>query len=647
MINKLSSIKDPFQEIRLFNRRLLIVAFGIIILMAILVARLVWLQIMQHHAYVTLSNQNQFNLIPLEPNRGLIFDRNGVLLAENTPAFSLQLIPDHVSRINNTLNELKKIINISNEDLQQFRKQLKQRRKSEPVAIKLNLTEEEVATFYVNQYRFPGVFINADLVRHYPLGPAFVHVLGYVGRINEKELDEVDPDNYRATNYIGKVGIEKFYEGTLHGNVGYQQVEMDASGRTIRIIKRALPTPGSNLYLTIDSGLQTAAEIALGSQRGAVVAIDPNNGQVLALVSNPSYDPNLFVRGISNKDFQTLRESPDQPLYNRAVRGQYPPGSTIKPFIAIAGLESGVVTPTFSIYDPGYFYLPNSSHEYHDWSWKKTHAGHGNVNLSRALMVSCDIYFFTLGNRLGIDLMHEWLSEFGFGKLTGIDMGEELPGIAPSPEWKKQAKGLSWYPGDTIISSIGQGFNLATPLQLANAVAAIATRGQPYKPTLLLKEQDSHGKIILNPAKPLSKINVSDATWEVVQKGMYRVVNEGGGTAYPYAHKEESMTYDMAGKTGTAQVFGLKRDEKYDKNKLPEKLRDHSLFIAYAPYDHPTIAIAIFIENTTEHAAGLSRKVLDYYFLHKMPLPPEVQPTTVAAKPVVEHSEESEENDDG
>src|SRR3990167_2781148 len=462
-------IKNPAQEIQLITRRSLVACVVMGILLLSLIFRLGYLQIYKHPLYTTLSKKNWLDLVPLEPTRGLVFDRNGILLAENISVFSLDLTPYQVNNISNTIAELKKIILLTDTDILQFQKQVKQHRRVDKIPLKLRLTDEEVARFSENQYRFPGLTIQARLMRHYPLGESFSHVLGYVGRINTQELNEIDPINYSASHYIGKTGIEKYYEDELHGNVGYEEVENDASGKSIRILKQVKAIAGKNLYLTIDSRLQTFTEQALKGHRGSVVIIQPASGQVLAMVSEPSYDPNLFVSGISQKDFQALQQADDRPLYNRALRGLYPLASTIKPFISLEGLDSNIITATTTIYDPGWFKLKNSTHLFHDW---RPH-GHGTVNVSKAIANSCDTYFYYLATKLGIRRIDSILKRFGFGDASGIDMDDELEGLIASPEWKRRVKGVGWYEGDTVISIIGQGYMQTTPLQLAAAVATL------------------------------------------------------------------------------------------------------------------------------------------------------------------------------
>jgi penicillin-binding protein 2 len=595
-------IKDKQQELKIFNRHIIVAGILCVVLTLALIARLVYLQVYLHTRYVTLSYQNQVSIIPIEPNRGLIFDRHGVLLAENIPIFNLEMLPEQVPDIKSSLSELKKIIPVNDEDII---KQLKTHRRTEPVTLLSRLNEQQVAEFMVNQYHFPGISVNAQLLRYYPLGSSLVHVLGYVGRINEKELNQVNAVNYSATNFIGKVGIEKYYEDMLHGTVGYQEVEADANGHIVRVLNHVPPVPGQNLVLSIDSRLQMLAGQALNNVSGAIVAIEPSTGAVLALVSNPGYDPNLFVQGISTKDFQALHDSSKQPLYNRTIRGQYPLGSTIKPFLGLLGLESGVITPQYSLLDPGWYKLQTSSHLYRDWR----RDGHGWVNITSAIMQSCDTYFYQLAFKLGIDRIDDILTQFNFGKLTGIDMSEELPGLVPSPAWKRRTHGSSWFPGDTLISGIGQGFMLTTPLQLAVATSILANHGQGYQPSLLLYSQTYQGKRHPHIPVPLPTINMQPNTWQVILNAMQEVVKNPQGTGHRLG---KDLTYTMAAKTGTVQVFSLKENQKDISDTLPEQLRDHSLFIAFAPADNPRIAVAVVAEHSTA-AGAIARKVIDYY----------------------------------
>lgn len=604
------AIKNHLEEIQLISRRCITAGIIMLILIVLLITRLAYLQLFHHALYTTLSQKNWLDLIPLEPTRGLIYDRNGLLLAENIPVYSLNVIPYKINNFPNMLAEIAKIVPLSDDDIAQFQKQLKQHRRFDEITLKLKLTEEEVALFSENLYRFPGAFIKAGLLRHYPYDQHFSHILGYVGRINTSELNDIDVTNYSASNYIGKLGIEKFYEDELHGTVGYEQAETDASGASVRIIKQIKPVPGKNLYLTIDSKLQMAAVDALAGHKGAIVAIQPSTGQILALVSEPNYDPNLFVSGISSKDFQALQQSPDKPLYNRALRGLYPFASTIKPFIALEGLDSGVTSLDFTIYDPGWYKLPTSEHIFHDWQRR----GHGTVNLSRAIISSCDTYFFELARKLGIQRINQILEKFGFGNYTGVDIGEELPGLVASPAWKRKLKGAPWYEGDTINSGIGQGYMQVTPLQLATGVATIANRGQRFTPHLLLADQIPGQVMETQDPQPLEPVKLrNDSIWDTIIQAMQGVIISPYGTGY---HFGKIGPYTVAAKTGTAQVYTIRsRDENNNiQDKVPEHLRDHSLFIAFAPVEQPKIAIAVIVENSSL-AASVARKILDFYLL--------------------------------
>lgn len=622
-------IKNHLQEIQLVNNRALTALFIMIVLISLLITRLGYLQLDKHELYTTLSKKNSLDLVPAEPTRGLIYDRNGVLLAENIPVFSLDLIPDKIDNMPHTLSQIAKIIPLTDTEIAQFQKQLRQHRRFDEIPLKLRLSDEEVAKISESQYRFPGVLVKARLMRHYPQNGSFVHVLGYVGRINTQELDEIDTTNYSASNYMGKLGIEKYYEEELHGTVGYNQVENDASGEPVRVLNQIKPVPGENIYLTIDSKLQFAVEQALDGHRGAVVAIQPSTGQVLAMVSIPNYDPNLFVTGVSQQDFKALQQAPDRPLYNRALRGLYPFASTIKPFVALQGLNTGVTDQHRTIFDPGWYQLKNSEHVFHDWK----HRGHGTVNLTKAIMSSCDTYFYDLAFRLGILRIDDILNQFGFGQLSGIDLDEELPGNVPTPAWKRQVKGAQWYQGDTINSGIGQGFMQVTPLQLAVGVATIANHGQHFTPYLLLGEQQNGKRYVPQLPTPQNRIKLVDENyWNIVINAMQLAISAPEGTGHRFG---KNFPYTVAAKTGTAQVYGKKhRPNETDlenQDYLPENLRDHSLIIAFAPVDNPKIALAVIAENSVL-ASSIARKILDYY-LAGIPVipPPPPPPAPIAA----------------
>ena len=606
------SYQDAQYLKRLFRRRLWAIGVGVLVLSGILFLRLLYLQVWQHGYYSTLSRSNSISLLPIAPMRGLIYDRHGVILAENIPTYSLEITPDQVPDLDATVQQLSQILDISATEQDAFYKELPRKHDYDSIPLKVNLSEMDVAKFAVDQYRFPGVQVQADLIRHYPYGGDFVSALGYIGRINENDLTTVDNSNYAATNYIGKVGIEKYFETQLHGITGYRQVETDASGRAVRILKDVPAVAGNDIYLTIDSGVQETAMKAFQNARGALVAIQPSTGQVLALVSSPSYDPNPFVTGISTQDYQTLQKSPDQPLFNRAIRGQFPFASTIKVFFALELLEGGFTTPKEQIYDPGYFQINGEGHTFHD-----EHA-HGFVSLQRAIEVSCDTYFYMMSLRMGIDKIDEILTRFGFGQYTHIQMGEELPGLVASPEWKERVRKEKWYAGDTVNSSIGQGSMLTTPLQLASAVATIANRGIRYQPNLVLRQVTPSNQVLRSTPIMLSNVQLKPSTWDNVIAGMTLVVSGSEGTAWRFGH---DAPYSVAAKTGTGQVYSL-NGKKYVLANVPMHLRDNSMFIAFAPVDHPKIAVAVSMQNQPL-APAIARTVIDYYLLqqHHLQLP--------------------------
>lgn len=600
-------IKNHQQEVQLIGRRVMFALVAVFGLIALLITRLAYLQIYKHDTYITQSTNNRLDYIPIEPTRGLIFDRNGVMLAENIPVFSLDVMPYKVHDFTSMLVGLKKIVSLTPNDINQFLKQIKQHRRFDEIPLKLRLTEKEAAMFAENQYRFPGVIIKARLMRLYPHGESFSHVLGYVGRINAQELNEIDQTNYSASHYIGKLGIEKYYEEELHGIVGYEEVETDATGKPIQTYQEIKAIPGKNIYLTIDSRLQLAVEKALKGHRGAVIAIEPGTGQVLAMVSAPSYDPNIFVSGISQKDYETLQQSADRPLYNRALRGLYMPASTIKPYLALGVLDDGIATPEFSLFDPGWFQIRANSHLFHDWR----RLGHGTVNLSKAIITSCDVYFYDLANKMGIHRMNEILKQFGFGEYTGIDLDDELAGVLATPEWKMKAKGIHWYEGDTIFSGIGHGYLQTTILQLASATATLANRGIRLMPYLMLAEQTPGKPIEYEDPVPLDPVIAHDSHyWDIIITAMANSVNLPQGTAF---HFGRHPNYTIAAKTGTAQLSKRRNPDEEDKQEdLPEKLRDHHLFIAFAPIDKPKLALAVVTENSNT-AIDTARQIFDFY----------------------------------
>lgn len=609
-----SIFKDHSGERELFAGRALVAGILVLASMVLVAGRLANLQVESHEHFSTLSQDNRVRLEPLPPTRGLVYDANGVLLADNYPSYSLEIILEKVRDLDATIAELKSLLDVEESDLKRFERMRNQRRRFEGVPIRTNLSQEEVARVAVNSHRFPGVEIRAQLLRSYPLGKDTADVLGYVGRINEAELKRIDASDYAGTDYIGKVGVEKAYEDLLHGSVGHQQVEVNARGRVLRVLESRSPESGKDLKLFLDMRLQKDAAAALGERRGAVVAIDPRTGGVLALVSRPTFDPNLFVEGIGSADYKALRDSPDKPLFNRAIRGQYPPGSTIKPFIGLGGLETGTVTSTDTKWCPGFYQLPGHSHKYRDWKrW-----GHGRVNLQKAIVQSCDVYFYRLAHDMGVDRLQGFLSGFGFGERTGIDVAGELGGLLPSREWKRRTRNQPWFPGETLIMGIGQGSFLATPVQLAAATAALAARGRFVQPRVArATAAPGSGAEREIPAVvrqlPLSPRNLDD-----VIQSMSKVVESDRGTA----KRIRTDAYHIAGKTGTAQVFTVGQRERYRESEVAERMRDHALFVAFAPVEDPRIAVAVIVENGGHGgsvAAPVARQVMDAYLLRGMP----------------------------
>lgn len=603
-------IKDHERDARLVRKRVVVGAVAIVLLVCVLIARLYFLQVIQYEYHSTLSENNRVHVQPIPPTRGLIFDRNGVIIADNRPSFSLTMTRERAgAEWRGLLDVIVEVLELSPDDRKLFEKRMRQgRRPFEPVPILFELSEEQIARIAVNQFRLPGVEVVAQLVRHYPLGEHFAHSVGYVGRINEAELKVLDPINYSGTHHIGKTGIERFYEAELHGQVGYEEVETNARGRVSRVLKRTDPLPGKDIRLTLDVQLQKAAEAALAGRRGAVVALDPNNGDVLAMVSQPSFNPNLFVTGIGFKAYAELRDSIDRPLFNRVLRGLYPPGSTIKPAVAVAGLDSGVVTGATRVFDPGFYQLPNYEHKYRNWN----RTGDGWVNLEMAIMRSNDTYFYDLAHKLGVDRLGKYLGQFGIGQKVSLDMFEESAGLMPSREWKRARYRQAWYPGETLILGIGQGYMQTTPLQLAQVTALLANQGKWYRPHLA---KDVGGVAPVDPS-PLPDIRLHDPrSWQQASNGMQQVMHGARGTARKVG---DTAVYRIAGKSGTAQVVAIKQGEKYDRSKVQERHRDHALFIGFAPADKPQIAVAVMVENGESGsgvAAPVVKQVLDAWLL--------------------------------
>ena len=601
------------QEASLIRSRIYVAAVLILILLLVLIMRIFYLQVIMHDHYTTLSRHNRVKIQPIPPTRGLIFSSDGVLLADNRPSYSLEIVPEQVVDMDELIDKLGSLITIDKSDVSRFRKQLIKKRRFESIPLRFNLSDEEVAVISVNQHRFPGVDIVPRLNRYYPVGANFAHAIGYVGLIDEDELQELDTSNYSGTTHIGKLGVEKAYEDVLHGAVGYQQVEVNAQGRVIRVLDRTPPVGGKNIYLTLNVSLQNLAVESLEGKRGAIVAIDPENGAILALVSSPGYDPNQFVNGIDRNSYSKLLSSKDTPLLNRALQGKYPPGSTIKPFLALGALNYGTRTVEDETWCPGWYSLPGKKHQYRDW--KK--GGHGHMNLISAIAQSCDVYFYALASDLGIDRLDAAMEQFGFGTRTGIDISGESSGLVPTEEWKRKKFGQPWYPGETVIMGIGQGSTLVTPLQLAFATALMANRGRMYAPHLLSGIQDPVLNRIQSYVPPNDPVTVpvkNEEYWSDVVRGMAEVVQGPRGTARRTGH---DAPYKYAGKTGTAQVIGMPQDEEEESDeKIPEEFRDHALFIAFAPLDAPKIAVAIIVENGgsgSSGAAPIARRLFDYY----------------------------------
>ncbi|HKJ95501.1 MAG TPA: penicillin-binding protein 2 [Gammaproteobacteria bacterium] len=607
-------LKDSAGDGRVIRWRLLMGLVGVLALTGVLGGRLAWLQVIGYQHYSTLSQNNRVRLVAIPPTRGLIYDRNGVLLAENVPAHRLVITPEQVDDMDQTLKRLSKIVDLRPTDLERFHDLLRQQRRFQEIPLKLQLTEREVARLAVNRHRFPGVEVKSHLIRRYPLGSEAVHAIGYVGRINERELRQVDASEYQGSSHIGKTGIERYYEKALHGHVGVKRVETNARGRVVRTLDRTPPVPGKDIYLTLDMRLQQAAEKALGDNSGAIVAIDPRNGEVLAMVSKPAFDPNLFVNGISLEDYRALQTGKDNPLFNRVTRGQYPPGSTVKPFYGLAGLELGIRKADDVIDCHGSYSIPGVDHRWRDWKrW-----GHGPVKLKQAIAQSCDVYFYGLAYKMGINAMHDFMTPFGFGRRTGVDLPGELTGVMPSKAWKRRERGKPWYNGETVIAGIGQGFTTATPLQLAYATALMADDGKKIAPHLrrMTRAPGADRPQLDPPAIPKKDDAIKlkhPEHWDEIHKAMQAVIYSPKGTARAL----NDSAYRVAGKTGTAQVFGLGSNETYKADEVPKELRDHALFVAFAPADNPRIAVSVVVEHggSSHTAVPIAGKVMDAWLL--------------------------------
>jgi penicillin-binding protein 2 len=615
-----AELRDHQKELHNFQMRLVVCAGAVLVVFFLLLIRFFYLQVLQHDYYHTLAENNRISIVPIIPNRGLMLDRNGAVIAHNYAAYTLEITPSKAGDLESLINDLATVVEVAPKDRKRFRKLLEEGHDFASLPIRTRLNDVEVARFAANKFRFPGIDIRARLFRHYPNGEVASHVIGYIGRLTQSDLDKLEDDglaaNYTGSDFIGKVGLEGRYEANLHGTTGFEEVETDANGRAVRTLRSTLPVSGNNLLLSLDARLQEVAERAFGERRGALVAIEPATGGVLALVSKPGYDPNLFVDGIDPQSWEALNSSPDHPLNNRALQGVYPPGSTFKPFMALAALELGKRNPHHAIYDPGYFFLGGGGgHRYRDW---KT-GGHGMVDMHKSIVISCDTYYYGVAQELGIDNIHEFIGKFGFGRRTGIDIDGEAGGLLPSQEWKMRRFQQKWFAGDTISVGIGQGYNLATPVQLAQAVSVIANKGNVFRPHIVRHIQDGQtNKLTSIEVEPLETIAFHPQNLDLVRDAMVDVTRPGGTAAVAGAGAQ----YRFAGKTGTAQVVAMKQNEKYDERRVQERHRDHALFIAYAPADAPTIALAVLVENGghgASAAAPIARAIMDFYLLGKEP----------------------------
>jgi len=618
----LAELKNHERELGKFRLRVGFAGIAVLVAFGLLLARMIYLQVLHHDYYQTKAEDNRITIVPIPPNRGLILDRNGEVLARNDSGYTLEVSPAKVQDLEGTIDELAKLVEIGTRDRGRFRKLMSETRRSESLPIRTRLTDEEVARFAANRFRFAGVEIKARLFRSYPHGESASHVIGYIGRINEDDQERLEElgleANYRGTDNIGRRGVEASYQQDLHGTTGFEQLEIDAAGRGIRVLSRTAPQPGNDVSLTIDIRLQEVAEQAFGDRRGALVALEPSTGAVLALVSQPGYDPNLFVDGIDPQSWDALNDSPDRPLNDRAIAGLYPPGSTLKPYLALAALELGKRTPKSSINDPGYFVF--GDRRFRD----DKVGGHGVVDMYKSLVESCDTYYYTLANDLGIDAIAHFLSPFGLGSRTGIDLDGEATGVLPSPEWKRKRfarrEQQKWYPGETISIGIGQGYNAYTPMQLALAVATLANGGAMYRPHVVdhIDNPRTGQRRYLEP-QLVRRLALHEANLEFIKRALAGVNREQNGTG---ARAFAGAQYTSAGKTGTAQVVAIKQNEKYNEKNVAERHRDHSLFIAFAPLESPKIALAVVVENGgfgARAAAPIARTVLDYYLLGKLP----------------------------
>ncbi|HCG9162005.1 TPA: penicillin-binding protein 2 [Vibrio parahaemolyticus] len=623
-----SQIRDYQAEARLFASRAIVAFFGIVVLMGLLVANMYNIQVNQFQDYQTRSNDNRIKVVPIAPNRGLIYDRNGVLLAENRPVFNLELTPEKIKDIDATIQELQTILEITPEQIERFHRERKRTRRFKSVPLLTQLNEKQVAVFSVNQYRFPGVEISATLKRYYPYREVLTHVIGYVSRINDRDMQrlirEEKDANYQATRDIGKLGIEKYYEDLLHGTAGYQEVEVNSRGRVIRTLKYVPPVPGKDIVLNLDINLQLYVHQLLDGRRGSAIVLDPRDNGVLAMVSSPSYDPNAFVHGISGKAYRDLLNDKNRPLVNRTTLGIYPPASTIKPFMAVAALQEGVITPNTTRNDPGYWRIPNSdTRPFRDWlRW-----GHGRVDVIKSIEESVDTFYYQIAYDLGIDRISNWMMMFGFGDYTGIDIYEESKANMPTRDWKMSRHKTPWYKGDTIPVGIGQGYWTATPMQIAKATSVLVNNGAVSAPHLLkstidngdnFEEQETSEYVTYPPIQ-----NVPEKYWDIAKEGMRRVNHGTRGTARRSFY---NMSYQTAGKSGTAQVFGLGENEEYNADEIAEHLRDHALFTGFAPFDDPKVIVTLVLENAgggSSNGGPMARKIFDRVVLGPEEIKPE------------------------
>lgn len=602
----LDAMRDTRREWSINRARLIASLIGISFLMAVLVYRYYSLQIIQHDAFLTQSDRNRIRVEVIPPTRGQIVDRKGRLLATNQPTYVVGVIAERATDLPLLMQDLQQRLMLSEDELEAFRERIAQRRPFETIPLKVGLDDRALATVAVDLHQLPGVVVEAQLTRFYPFADLLSHVLGYVGRISPEDLEALESDRYRGTLHTGKVGLEKRYEPLLHGQPGFQHVETNAHGRLLRVLEKQPPQPGKDLRLYLDLDLQRIATEALGTQRGAVVALDPLNGGVLAMVSNPSYDANLFVEGISHTAYSVLRDSLDTPLLNRAVQGQYPPGSTVKPLLALGGLSRDFITTETTVRDPGWYRIPGDDRRYRDWTLRVRGGGHAEqVDMRMAIAESCDTYYYDLAFRMGIDTMEEVLAPFGLGRPTGVDTTGEQRGILPSTQWKREATGEAWFPGETLSAGIGQGYMLATPLQLAQATMVLANRGSSFVPAIVHRV----GELTVGGV-PREPVKMDPEDWQAVIAGMVDVVHSQRGTA---ASISRGITYQMASKTGTSQVIGIAQDAIYEEDKVSERNRNHGLFIAFAPEDKPRIVVAVLAENGggSSAATPIARRVID------------------------------------